>query len=300
MSGIPEPLSRRAESPTVTPLGSFGTSGRGEICGGAMSVLADRLGGLQAFFTQWRSLDTAGAALSTDRLSRFFEAAAPHFRELRRQSAPAPSPPILEMTALQTFLDGLRGPLEIARTDGARLNVWGTAGLKRDEVRNAGVLAALFDPNQSGDRAAAFLSAFLDRVQGADRAGLPTPGELEAGYSVQTEACPLGAADSRVDLSVEGSRFILLIEVKIDAGEGVEQLSRYAQVLRAKAMALNKRAALVYLSPTPAKAPPPATFYADWGAVHGAARAVVAAITKSDRTFQDQLLVQFGQHVRTF
>lgn len=260
----------------------------------------DRLRRLSGFLDQWRGLAAAHTPGSTDRLERFLREARPYLREVRRAQTPTFKSLAPSAQVLAALFEQLQAPLARARMDGARLNVWTTAGLKRDEVRNAGVLAALFDPARSGVRAQAFLSAFLTRVQGEDRSVLPTPEELKTGYVVQTEACPLGASDTRVDLSIEGEDFLLLIEVKIDAGEGREQLSRYAQVLANKASLLGKRPALVYLSPLPAKAPPAGTFYADWRAVQDAARAAVAAVKTSDRTFQDHLLGQFAQHVTRF
>ncbi len=202
--------------------------------------------------------------------------------------------------ALSRTLEALRPSLAHARRSGALTNVWTTAGLKRDEVRNAAVLASLFNLLDAGDRAIPFLRAFLSEVEGADHSRLPTLTELERGYSVQTEACPLGAIDDRVDLSIEGATFLLLIEVKIDAAEGPAQLCRYDETLRRKAQALGKRPALIYLSPKPAREPPPDAFYADWSAVRRAARRASMARPQAQRTFQDHLLAQFAEHVRNF
>lgn len=287
-------------SPKVTTDGEISRANQDYHSRCVLTVLADRTARLSTFFSEFRSLAPEPSGVSAVRLAGFLEAVAPYLRKVDALTSPTPAPGPPGLPGLKRFLEHVREPLEAARADGAMLNIWDIAGLKRDEVRNARVLAALFDPNQSGNRAAAFLSAFVDRVCGGDRASLPTADELKAAYSVQTEACPLGAADSRVDLSIEGETFILLIEVKIDAGEGAEQLARYAQVLASKAATLNKRAALVYLSPLPAKAPPSGTFYADWSTVNDAARTAVAPSIRSKRTFQDQLLVQFAHHIRHF
>ncbi len=260
-----------------------------------------RTANLQTFFEQWRAFDPSVVQLPLEaRLERLFA-------QLRSSLATAdqhavetlPATPLRAET-LAPFLSQLHVAVSAARLQGALLNVWAISGLKRDEVRNAGVLAALFSPVISGDRAVPFLAKFLARVREGDRSLLPTFAELQDGYSVQTEACPLGAVDDRVDLSIEGDDFILLIEVKIDAGEGTEQLARYESVLRLKAKALGKRAALVYLSPSPAKAPPPNTFYADWADVRRAAQAVAWSRPHHDRSFQDLMLAQFAEHVRQF
>ena len=239
------------------------------------------------------------AALGT-RLATFFTAVLPHLYGQQKIEQPAPNANRLNVAALAPVLARLKGALADAAAHTPPFNVWSVAGLKRDEVRNASVLATLFDPKRSGDSAVRFLHEFLERVSGADRTLLPSHAELAAGYVVQTEACPLGASDNRVDLSIEGLGFILLVEVKIDAREGAAQLTRYEKVLNDKASVMNKRPALVYLSPLPARAPPENAFYADWGAVSAAARAVIAATPRFERTFHDVLLGHFVQHIRTF
>lgn len=211
-----------------------------------------------------------------------------------------PNARALDPAKLDALIAALQPAIASARAGGTLQNVWSMAGLKRDEVRNSAVLAALFNPVVSGQRGVAFLNMFLDLLRRPDRPGLPQQEDLARGYTVQTEACPLGAADDRVDLSIEGPDFLLLIEVKIGAGEGLEQLSRYDRVLRRKAETLGKRAALIYLSPTPALAPPPGSIYASWRSVVRAANAVVRAHAATNQTFQDQLLRQFAHHARQF
>lgn len=247
-----------------------------------------------------RHLAPALATSRHARLEHVFAALRPHLAATRAEEGRRPPTSTLQAESLSPLLGSLGVALEAARQGGALMNVWATAGLKRDEVRNAGVLASLFDPRVAGDRAVPFLAAFLNEVEGRDRGLLPSVEDLARGYWVQTEACPLGALDDRVDLSIEGPDFLLLIEVKIDAAEGPAQLSRYDRVLQLKAQALGKRAALVYLSPAPAREPPPDAFYADWGTVRRAARRIASARPGSQRTFHDHLLAQFAEHVRNF
>lgn len=261
------------------------------------------VGGLDAFFERWRELRASReeAPLQSRLVSLFdkLRPLLPASSNLAEEGAAQKRAPV-DSATLAAFLPQMTSLLTVARRQGVMANVWSISGLKRDEVRNAGVLASLFDPRLSDDRAQAFLSAFLVRLKGGDRQRLPTKEELATGYSVQTEARPLGALDDRVDLSIEGADFLLLIEVKIDAREGAEQLSRYEAVLRLKARALGKRPALVYLSPIPAKSPPPSAFYADWSDVRRAALSVVAQRPRPERSFQDLLLAQFAEHVRSF
>lgn len=259
--------------------------------------------GLATFFERWRVLSQAESSVPLEaRLGPLFAELRPHLsQDAAEISSTQPSArQDFELGDLAGLLGPLRAALQAARRQGGILNVWTIAGLRRDEVRNAGVLAAMFSAAESADRGSAFLEAFLDRIENGDRSRLPTREQLAAGYSVQTEACPLGAADDRVDLSIEGPDFILVIEVKIDAGEGREQLTRYETVLRRKAEALGKRAALVYLSPTRPKSLPAGSFYADWSTVVKAARSVVTHRPRMDRSVQDLLLRQFAEHVRQF
>lgn len=268
---------------------------------GVAPVLGPDLLALARFFESYRALrPPLEADDRVARLERVLGQLRPLLTATRAQVEGALEPRFPDAGSLSRTLEALRISLMIARRSGALTNVWATAGLKRDEVRNAAVLASLFNPLDAGDRAVPFLLAFLHEVEGADRSRLPWAAELERGYSVQTEACPLGSIDDRVDLSVEGSTFLLLIEVKIDAAEGPAQLSRYDQILRRKAQALGKRPALIYLSPKPAREPPPDAFYADWSAVRRAARRTSVARPHSQRTFQDYLLAQFAEHVRNF
>ncbi len=258
---------------------------------------------LATFFERWRALSQAGSPVPLEaRLGRLF---AEHRSHLASQAAgisvTQPSAGrSFEVEGLTRMLHPIGAALQAKRLQGGILNVWTIAGLRRDEVRTARVLAAMFSPAESRDLGRAFLEAFMDRIVDGDRSRLPTGEELAAGYSVQTEACPLGAADDRVDLSIEGPGFILVIEVKIDAGEGREQLARYETVLQRKAEALGKRAALVYLSPTRPQALPAGAFYADWRSVVKAARAVVTRRPQVDRSVQHLLLKQFAEHVRQF
>lgn len=116
-------------------------------------------------------------------------------------------------------------PLESHR-ERLRHNPWNMARLGRYEVRNAAVLAQLWDPVLSGPSARRFLRSYLARL--ADPAGqLPTPDQLARPFRIRTEHCPTGNRSERVDITIEGEDFLLGIDVKIDAGEGHEQLVRY-------------------------------------------------------------------------
>lgn len=97
-----------------------------------------------------------------------------------------------------------------------------------------------------------------------------------------------------------GGKFLLVMEVKIDAVEGPGQLCRYDDLLRKKARALGKRAALVYLSPRPSKNLPTETIHATWADIVFAARQVGRMNISADRLVVGTLLLQFATHATAF
>jgi len=129
---------------------------------------------------------------------------------------------------------------------------------------------------------------------------LPDEADVRAGYVVRIEDCPLGGGENRVDLSIEGRKFLLFVEVKIDAREGREQLPRYDLVLRAKAALLNKRPALIYLSPRSPENRPPDIVHATWNDVVFAARQAGTMDRFGERPLFSVLLLQFAAHVAAF
>lgn len=197
---------------------------------------------------------------------------------------------------LTNVLQLLSGPLKNVGQSGESANVWAIAGLKRNEVRNASALAALWSPSVFPQTAAPFLAEFLDRLPNWDRRF--SRDELAAGYVVRTEECPMGDLGNRVDISIETSESLLMIEVKIDAPESESQVSRYNQILDRKARLLGKQSSLILLGPRPPTSG--VALHANWGDISAAARNVIGERKFANQTFADHLLRQFAIHVSNF
>ena len=168
-------------------------------------------------------------------------------------------------------------------------NPWALAGLKRVEVRNAATLAGLWRSSIVGT---AFLDAFLRRINVKER--LPERTVLEQGYGVRIEDCPLGLASDRVDITIEGRRFLVGIEVKIGAGLGPRQLERYVETIRTRA-GRDRRWAVVMLAPRPDTRPD--VVPARWHDVAAAAEQIAEQFPADHHAW---LVSQFGAHVGTF
>jgi hypothetical protein len=190
---------------------------------------------LHDFFERLRSLPASepismNVALDPFRLCGFFNALrefAPEQLELNRsRSLPVP----INTPALHTFLEGLRSPLECLRAMGQFCNPWKIARVGRDEVRNTAVLAWLLDPRGDHGLGEVLLSALLARVKRTQR---QIPCAPMGHVNVVREARINNDATNRVDIEIRcgtpGRAFYLLIEAKIGAPEGKEQLARYAK-----------------------------------------------------------------------
>ncbi|HEX8215345.1 MAG TPA: PD-(D/E)XK nuclease family protein [Allosphingosinicella sp.] len=176
------------------------------------------------------------------RLTQFFERARWPLRMEAKEEARD-----LEISRhrFSRFIEQLRAPLDGAEAR-ACANPWLTAALCHDEVRVSAVLAALWDRRQYGDEARAFLARFFARAGN----GLPDEVELAGGYRVQTESCLNGSVADRVDITVETRKSIIGIEVKIYAGEGEDQLSRYLAAMATRARLMRRdRCKVIFLAP---------------------------------------------------
>ena len=137
-----------------------------------------------------------------------------------------------------------RDPLFRAR-ETAFTNPWTTAGLGQEEVRICSVLASLWDRNRYGAEGRAFLSRFLQAIEGVD-----DEIDLSQGYRIQTEHCLNGSIKDRVDITIETRTAIIGVEVKIHASERDAQLSDYSKAIATRAALMRReRYQVIFLSP---------------------------------------------------
>lgn len=125
---------------------------------------------------------------------------------------------------------------------GILANVWSAANLGRNEVRNSKTLRWFLDASETHGQGDFFLSCFLNSLPRS----IGT--EKITDYRATEECCPLGEQSERVDIEIDGENFLIFIEVKIDAVEGVNQLQRYQDVAMAKSGIRPWK--IIYLTPT--------------------------------------------------
>lgn len=174
---------------------------------------------LQSFFNGWAKLPTIEEKqpkqihADDDALAHFFSAFEPALAPIREQ-----------------------------RKLGMALNVWKAAKLKRDELRNTEVLRWLLDWRGDHGQGNQILAKFLQIFEGDLKMEAPTQ------YQCYAESRLNGDLSNRVDIEIDASDFLLLIEVKIDAIEGKDQLKRYYQDAVIKSKNRQKNWAVVYLT----------------------------------------------------
>jgi hypothetical protein len=196
-----------------------------------------------------------------------------------------------------------------ARQQGDLINVWTIAGLGEVELRNASVLAWLFSANSSHGRGASIFQAFMKRLKQHHEGPFPNVGQfpissdITGHYFVYKEKTYPDSTESRVDIVVDGTDFIVILEVKINAPEGDEQMRKYLELAEAKAGAVGKQYCVIFLSRERASDLSSTVslnanrlLTATWADVAKAIEDVV----KAGANFSDLVLKQFAAHVRGF
>lgn len=176
------------------------------------------------------------------KLQNFFTLITP----LLKKSTPAAPTPEINVDQLQLWFSNLEAPIERAQQGAFAFNPWIVANIKRDEVRNSSVLAWLLNPKGSHGLGKLALKALID--------GISSHGvvlDIAGDCTVRTESNPDGNRTNRVDIEIDAEHFYLLIEVKIDAREGINQLSRYGGLCEKRADP--RPWAIIFLTPNNSK-----------------------------------------------
>lgn len=225
------------------------------------------------------------------RLACFLKEVQPLLQQHRR----APSTRVT-VAKVKHLLNDIHPKLHAARAAGKFMNIWSAAGLRRNELRNAAVLAWLLDPLGTHGLDDRMANAFFSRVRRSPT-WLGQRTDFRA-MTVVTEERPLGSSENRVDISVTGPTFIMFIEVKIDAPEGVRQLDRYLKEIELKSASLGGcEGAVVFLTrhgePTNSDCASLA-----WRDVEHALAEVAKSLPLSDA--RKTMLIQFAEHIQSF
>jgi hypothetical protein len=208
--------------------------------------------------------------------------------------------PSLTLDSWSSFASKFRSHYESERRNGTFLNVWDVAGLGRNEARNAAVFAWLLNARSTHGRDAAILHSLLQQLDPNGCVPFLAPSAWSDGYAVRTENYP-GDMESRVDIVLQSSRHLILLEVKIDSEEGVHQVPRYLELARAKAKFDRlDSSGVIYLTKVGASLPATGisheVIHATWRQVQ---RAIEAAVSDGEH-WVDRLLIQFARHVSQF
>lgn len=261
-----------------------------------MAAVAFDLSSARSLLDGWRAFQSGSTAFDAETARKLLEG----FRGLQHPAPLKQALPV-NIAAIRRLLDGMSGPLTKARQSGAFINPWAVAGLGRREVPNAAVLAWMLDPRQSHGQGAACLLALLEKVRQQAPVWAFQPDHLRA-CRVEAEHRPLGSDRDRVDIVVEGPDLLIFVEVKIDAGEGEAQISRYAEsaqkvaAVRAATGLPPVRPLVIFLSPRAPSESVADLVHLTWRDV-SAALSEVAASAEGHASF---LISTFARHVRSF
>jgi len=190
--------------------------------------------------TNWRTFFTEFAKLPTSPEAReplanwahFFES----FAELWHPQTPQPRVHI-PLTDWVEFINDFAREHGENRKQGRAIDVWQIVELGHKELVNSTILRWLLDCHGSHGQGAAFLQALLacsecrSDIMTSTHYGYRTT--LEKSYD--EHELNNDKQRSRVDITLEGPAFLLLIEVKVEAGETDNQLKRYLHIGRERA-----------------------------------------------------------------
>ncbi|MCM1960590.1 PD-(D/E)XK nuclease family protein [Acinetobacter modestus] len=259
---------------------------------------------LSSFFAGWKNIDESKNNDSLDH--KFLENLDLFFQEWGKLPViekVEEKPLYVDSNKLKIFFnrfDDALEPIREARKKGLSVNVWRAAGVGENEVRNSQVLKWLLDYRGDHGQGNKILVELLKLLE-----LLPQRFQnysLER-YSTIAECCPLGNQDNRIDIEIDAPDFLLFIEIKINAGEGKDQLQRYIDIANAKAKGRDWM--IVYLT-RDGKLPEKYKLYKEQERLIGLSWKKLAEIFygyAKDRDVNNRsvwLVSQFADHVKSF
>ncbi len=224
-----------------------------------------------------------------EKLETAFKALAP----LLPNRMPRAAKQSFTIEALTQAFVTLQEPLELAKNQGRLINPWAITGIKSDEARNSSALAGLWQLDFGGSVSRNFLVNYLriaiDSVNWHE--------VLRSHYHVETECNPIGDRSDRVDIVVEAQGHVVGIEIKIYAALGAEQLERYISSINRRASLCGSMPHVILLAPF--TSPQASVSSTTWADVARAAYTIKSP-HQSQRSFIENLIVSFGDHVMSF
>ncbi len=253
---------------------------------------------LVEFFTKFDQIQRPSLQLLQADMAEFFEV----YKAISEKHVSKP-PTAVKLTPnftpdlYQSFFSKFEPLYLNERLRGSEINVWGQSGLKQDEVRNTAVLAWWLDCNGSHGLGDLLLKALLAGLPISDT--MPPASTINNDYRTKAESLPMGERENRIDIELSGADFLIFIEVKINAGEGYQQLSRYQGLIKKKSESYGMcHGGIVYL-----------TRYGDdkkneqgcislsWAQLAHSFRSVKLPV---EAFFSQMLLKQFCEHIENF
>ena len=262
-----------------------------------LEVKEDLLVPLSLFFTKWSEIRQENKEPLAASLNVFFQQWSQTLKEPMGEMETQQVQRFVDVAVLSSFFDAYhtaRQPMLAAKRLGFAVNVWQTAGLKHNDVLNSQVLQWFLDPQANHGQGDGLLKQFLSLL----------PEKFQNTFiqhsRVLAESCPLGENSERVDIEIDTNAFLIFIEVKIDANEGLEQLDRYLHIVQRKAS--SKPWMVVYLT---RRAELPSTHRGKQGLMAISWSQLAAAFLQyADAAEADNrsawLVQQFAQHMQSF
>ena len=283
---------------------------------------------LSCFFNDWvktgqQQDEVVQEQLSFEqRLDSFFK----EWRDLPPIEEVPEQPLFVDSAALGNFFqdfDTAAEPIRAAKAQGLSANVWVAAGLGRDEVKNSQVLKWFLDcrgdhgqgnkilklflellsedfhppKEQSKDEEERYLKNYFTIAESHHCAALNMSDDCLAVQILEENQSK--TKNSRVDIEIDATEFLLFIEVKIDANEGSGQLQRYYDIAQSRAK--DRKWAVIYLTKNgklPSQYSDPKYRGITWKQV--AEKFCEYATQKDINNRSAWLAKQFSDHIKTF